>query len=73
MTIYIGNVSLEAGAVKPTNPVCVHYWMIDSQSVGRCKKCSEVKDFEKLRRELGRNYSRGNRRSPVSNVVHIGE
>jgi len=24
---------------------CIHHWFIDSQNVGRCKKCPEVKDF----------------------------
>jgi len=24
---------------------CVHHWLIDSENVGRCKKCSEVRDF----------------------------
>jgi hypothetical protein len=29
----------------------VHYWIIDSYNVGRCKDCPEVRDFGKL---LGR-------------------
>ncbi len=30
---------------------CVHHWMIDSQGIGRCKKCPAVKDFVKLQRK----------------------
>ena len=26
----------------------VHYWIIDSYNVGRCKDCPEVRDFGKL-------------------------
>ena len=28
----------------------VHYWIIDSNNVGRCRDCSEVRDFGKLLR-----------------------
>ncbi|GAJ04299.1 unnamed protein product, partial [marine sediment metagenome] len=27
---------------------CIHYWIIDSKDVGRCKRCGKVKDFRKL-------------------------
>jgi hypothetical protein len=28
---------------------CVHWWIIGDHSVGRCKKCGAVRDFEQLR------------------------
>ncbi len=30
---------------------CVHWWMIDRLSVGRCRKCGAIRDFEKLMQE----------------------
>ena len=30
---------------------CVHYWIIWKDSIGRCKKCGAIRDFEKLRQE----------------------
>jgi hypothetical protein len=30
---------------------CVHWWIIGNYSVGHCKKCGAIKDFEKLRLE----------------------
>ena len=31
---------------------CTHYWLIDSNNVGRCRYCGEVRDFgESLRRK----------------------
>lgn len=27
-----------------------HYWILDSENVGRCRKCPEVKDFGTLLR-----------------------
>ena len=34
-----------------SNSTCVHWWIIDEHLVGRCKKCGETRDFEKLRQE----------------------
>ena len=28
-----------------------HYWVIDSNNVGTCKKCNEVRDFGKMLRK----------------------
>jgi hypothetical protein len=33
------------------NALCVHWWIIGDYSVGRCKKCGAIRDFEKLRLE----------------------
>jgi len=33
------------------DPVCVHWWIIGSHSIGHCKKCGATRDFEKLRQE----------------------
>lgn len=30
---------------------CVHYWKVDSNDVGTCIYCGEVKDFGRLQRE----------------------
>ena len=30
---------------------CVHYWIIEKYSIGRCKKCGAIRDFEELRQE----------------------
>ena len=35
------------------NKTCTHYWVIDSDNVGRCKYCPEVRDFGSLRRMAG--------------------
>ena len=32
---------------------CIHYWVIDSDNVGRCKYCLEVRDFLQLLRRAG--------------------
>ena len=64
MSMYPGKLPTKAAVVDPSIPVCIHYWMIDNQSVGRCKKCLAVKDFGKLREELSRHYSKGNRKNP---------
>ena len=31
--------------------LCVHWWIIGDHSVGCCKKCGAIRDFEKLRLE----------------------
>jgi hypothetical protein len=33
------------------NSRCVHWWIIENNLVGRCKKCGAIRDFEKLRQE----------------------
>ena len=30
---------------------CVHYWIIGKNSIGRCKKCGAIRDFEQLKQE----------------------
>ena len=30
---------------------CVHYWIIVEKSIGRCKKCGAIRDFEQLMKE----------------------
>jgi len=32
-----------------------HYWVIDSQNVGRCKYCHAVKDFGELQKKHQKN------------------
>ena len=35
---------------------CIHYWIVDSMNLGRCRYCGAVKDFGALmRREEGKN------------------
>jgi hypothetical protein len=29
-----------------------HYWLVDSENVGKCKYCGQVKDFGELHRKL---------------------
>jgi Fe2+ or Zn2+ uptake regulation protein len=31
--------------------LCIHWWMIGDHSIGHCKKCGAIRDFEKLRLE----------------------
>ncbi|GAI42651.1 unnamed protein product [marine sediment metagenome] len=33
---------------------CTHHWIIDSEDIGVCKHCGEVKDFGKLQRKVDR-------------------
>ena len=32
---------------------CTHYWVIDSNNVGHCRYCPEVKDFGRLLQREG--------------------
>jgi len=32
-------------APRPKNPCPPHWWVIDSQNIGQCRKCGTVKDF----------------------------
>lgn len=41
----------ELGDMVKSN--CTHHWMIDSDNVGRCRYCGEVKDFGELLRRAG--------------------
>jgi len=27
---------------------CIHHWIIDSNNIGTCRKCGEVRDFNRL-------------------------
>ena len=31
----------------------VHYWIVDSENVGRCRDCPEVRDFGRLLQREG--------------------
>jgi hypothetical protein len=37
----------KTGRFVPKVPCPPHYWLINSQNVGHCKKCGQVKDFGK--------------------------
>lgn len=60
-----------------------HHWLIDSQNVGRCKKCGAVEDFgAKLRwweKVMGKNISLEDREPtmdycpPKEKVGHVSE
>ena len=30
---------------------CIHHWIIDSLNIGTCRKCGEVRDFNRQLRE----------------------
>lgn len=45
---------LKASTVKPNCPP--HFWEIDSQNVGRCKFCNEVRDFGQELKKLKKLY-----------------
>jgi len=32
---------------------CTHYWLIDSNNIGRCRNCPEVRAFARLLRREG--------------------
>jgi hypothetical protein len=48
----------KTGRFVPKVPPCPpHYWLINSQNVGYCKKCGQVKDFGKeLKKALKREF-----------------
>ena len=35
------------------NNNCTHHWLIDSDNVGRCRYCPEVRDFGRLLQREG--------------------
>ncbi len=35
------------------NDNCTHYWIIDSENVGHCRYCPEVRDFGRLLQREG--------------------
>jgi len=51
--------------------LCIHWWMIGDYSVGHCKKCGAIRDFEKLRQEeqTRRTIHRGKMKSPALSVL----
>jgi hypothetical protein len=53
-----------------TKSLCIHWWMIGEYSVGQCKKCGALKDFEKLRQaeQTRKVFQRGKMR-PVASIV----
>ncbi len=71
MSIHMDNPSLEAAVVKPTQSDCVHWWILDNRSLGRCKKCSAVKDFVKLEQEQKEHHSKGNKKD--KSVINSGK
>ncbi len=48
---------------------CTHYWIIDSDNVGRCKHCPEVRDFGSLLRRAGVFVAAGRRGAKASEEV----
>ena len=42
---------------------CIHYWILDSKDVGRCKYCGKVRDFRKLRQEKSKHKGLKSRKS----------
>lgn len=53
--------------------LCVHWWIIGDHSVGRCKKCGAIRDFEKLRQEeqTRKTIHRGKMHRPVASVTKL--
>ena len=53
--------------------LCVHWWMIGDYSVGQCKKCGAIRDFEKLRQEeqTRKTIHRAKMHSPVVSVLKL--
>jgi len=53
------------------NSLCVHWWMIGDYSVGRCKKCGAVRDFEQLRQDeqTRKMFRRGKMKTPVPSIL----
>lgn len=39
--------------IKNSRGNCKHHWIINSENVGRCKHCPEVRDFGELLRKNG--------------------
>lgn len=59
-----------------TLPNCVHWWVIDSELQGVCRKCGVTKDFAKLQEEAGiitkLKTQRKERRASFSGVRILG-
>jgi hypothetical protein len=53
--------------------LCVHWWIIGEYSVGHCKKCGAIRDFEKLRQEeqTRKMLHRRKIKSPVFSVLPL--
>ena len=47
----------------------VHYWIIDSENVGRCRYCPEVRDFGRLLQREGVFVAAGRRGAKASKGV----
>ena len=52
---------------------CIHWWIIENNLVGKCKKCGATKDFEKLRQEENTRIAihKGKRKSPDITVLTL--
>jgi len=48
---------------------CTHYWLIDSNNVGRCRYCGEVRDFGKSLMRNGVFVAAGRRGAKASSVA----
>ncbi|MBA7676225.1 hypothetical protein ES703_84466 [subsurface metagenome] len=48
---------------------CTHYWIIDSDNVGHCRYCPEVKDFGRLLQREGVFAAAGRRGAKASKGV----
>ena len=47
----------------------IHYWVIDSENVGRCRYCPEVRDFGRLLQREGVFVAAGRRGAKASKGV----
>jgi len=47
----------------------IHYWVIDSENVGRCRYCPEVRDFGRLLQREGVFVVAGRRGAKASKGV----
>ena len=51
---------------------CAHWWIIGAHSIGHCKKCGAIRDFEKLRQEEEEHMAaiRKEKRESAATSVH---
>jgi hypothetical protein len=52
-------------APRPKNPCPPHWWIIDSQNIGRCRKCNAVKNFAVLLRKYLRDEKEKRREKAI--------
>jgi hypothetical protein len=59
------------GGIMVLKALCTHWWIIGEYSVGQCKKCGAIKDFEKLRQDeqTHKTFHRGKTKTPATVVL----